>query len=300
MDWDDFRYLLAIADAGSLAEAGRQLKVTHSTVLRRLDAMEQRLQTRLFERLRSGYLPTPAGEEALAAARQMAPAAMEAERRIVGGDLRLAGPIRISTGLVMTLHLLPRHLARFQARHPGIELEVTNSRIKVDLDQREADVALRLSSNVPEHWIGRHLGDVPFRIYGLRHGATAAPIRPLQALLETERWITFERDATDRSYDRWMHAHVPARQVSLRVDVFSAALASVKAGMGVCLLPAYVAVDEPGIVALSDPIAELQTPLWLLTHPDLRRTARIQVFMEEVGDSLKAELAQILPRPTPA
>src|SRR5881409_896323 len=141
LDWSDLRHALAIGNAGSLAGAARQLGVNHSTVLRRLDALEARLGARLFERQRSGYQPTEAGLMLLEQARRMADQADEIERRVLGRDRELTGPLRVTTAYVVMEHLLPQPLADFARRYPGIEVEVVENAFLVD--QACASRALR-------------------------------------------------------------------------------------------------------------------------------------------------------------
>jgi DNA-binding transcriptional LysR family regulator len=305
LDWSDLRHALAVADARSLAAAARRLGVNHTTVLRRLDALEARLGTRLFDRRRSGYLPTPAGEVVVAQARRMADEVDAIERHVLGRDRELTGMLRVTTAFVVMDHLLPTPLAAFAARYPGIEVEVVENGFLVDLArrsadpalpraQREADVALRLSAQVADHLVGRPLGPSHCRVYALR-GAPGLPqsVQPLATLVRDAPWVAFERDATSRVYDRWMQRQLADARVRVRVDIFNAVASMLLTGIGVGVLPSFMEVRYPQLVAVSDPIPELGVPLWMITHPDLRHTARVQAFMREVGDALAARLAQV-------
>ena len=293
LDWDDLRVALAVADAGSLAGAARALNVNHTTALRRLDALEARLNTRLFERQRGGYVPTEAGEMLAEEARAIAPRVDDLQRRLLGRDLRLTGTVRLTTAFVTMAYLLPQALADFAAAHPGIEVEVAESSALLDLSRRQADVALRLSNQVPEHWVGRSLGTARYRVYAKR-GVPGLPQRetPLAALLAEAPWVTFEREGTGNRWARWMQQHVPPHQVQLRVDIFNSLVAMLRTGLGVGVLPSFAAANEPDLIAVSADLPELAAPLWILTHPDLRRTARIQAFMQGVGDAVAARLKE--------
>ena len=145
---------------------------------------------------------------------------------------------------------------------------------------------------MPEHLVARRVGDVHFRIYAPR-GVKGLPQKrmPLARLVETAPWIGFERDARSRFFDRWHAETVPAERVRLRVDLFQSMVAMLRTGLGIGLLPTFVEPHEPDLVAVSDDIEALTTPLSLLTHPDLRRTARVRVFMQQVGDALAQRLA---------
>ena len=306
LDWSDLKHALAVAEAGSLAGASRQLGVNHTTVLRRLDALEATLGTRLFDRKRSGYEPTDAGQAVLAHARHMADRVDEIERQVLGRDRELTGVLRVATAFVIMEHLLPAPLADFARAYPGIEVEVTENAFLVDLSRqrpevvgqslahREADVALRLSGHVAEHLVGRNLGMTQCRIYA-RRGAPGLPqnVQPLQALVRDAPWVAFEKDQQDRIYDRWMRSRMEQANVKVRVDIFNATAAMLRTGIGIGLLPTFMEAAHPELVAVSEPIPELAAPIWMLTHPDLRQTTRVRAFMEHVGDALAEHLRAI-------
>jgi DNA-binding transcriptional LysR family regulator len=293
LDWDDLRVALAVADAGSLAGAARALNVNHTTALRRLDAMEARLNTRLFDRQRGGYVLTEAGELLAQEARAIAPRVSDLERRLLGRDLRLTGGVRLTTAFVTMLYLMPQPLADFARAHPGIEVEVAESSALLDLSRRQADVAVRLSRQVPEHWVGRELGTARYRVYA-RRGSAHLPQRllPMETLLAEFPWIAFEREGPPNRFAGWMQRTIPPERVCMRVDIFNSMVAMLRTGLGIGVLPVFAAAGEPDLMAVSDPVEDLETPLWILTHPDLRRTARIQAFMQLVGDSLAKVLAE--------
>lgn len=303
LDWSDLRYALAIGQIGSIAAAARRLGVNATTVQRRLDALEAGLGARLFERQRGAWLPTEAGSAVLDLARRMADQADQIERHVLGRDRELTGVLRLTTGFVVMEHLLPQPLADFARAYPGIEVEVVENAFMMDLARRhadaspgvpqgQADVALRLSAHVAEHLVGRQLGMTHCRVYALAGtpGLPQAPT-PLAELLRDAPWVAFERDATQRVYDRWMRTHLAAARVRVRVDIFNAVAAMLHTGIGVGVLPTFVAQKHPALVAVSDPIPELSVPIWMLTHPDLRETARVRAFMRHVGDAVGQRLA---------
>jgi DNA-binding transcriptional LysR family regulator len=298
LNWSDLRHALAVAEARSLAAAARHLGVNHTTVLRRVDALEARLGARLFERVRSGWQPTDAGELVLAQARHMADHVDEIERNVLDLDRALTGPLRVTTAFVIMEHLLPEPLAAFARSYPGIEVEVVENAFMADLSrrradasvplaQREADVALRLTTQVAEHLVGRPLGVTQYRVYA-RRGAPALPqtVQPIAVLIRDAPWVAFERDAQIRVSDRWMREQLAGAQVRVRVDIFNALAAMLRTGIGVGLLPTFMEASHPELVAVSEPIPELAVPVWMLTHPDLRQTARVRAFMQHVGDAL--------------
>lgn len=301
LDWSDLRFALAIGRQGSPGGAARELGVNATTVQRRLEALEDRLGARLFDRSRRGYQPTEAGTVVLEQARRMADQAEEIERQVLGRDRELQGLLRVATAFVVMEHLLPQPLAEFALRYPGIEVEVVENAALVDLSRRmsepssdtrrEADVALRLSANVAEHLVGRQLGMTHCRVYAQR-GAPGLPqsVQPLAVLLKDAPWVAFERDGMQRVYDRWMVQQLAQAQVRVRVDIFNAVAAMLRTGIGVGILPSFMEASHPNLVAVSDVIPELSVPVWMLTHPDLRHTARVRAFMQHVGDALAGRL----------
>lgn len=301
LDWSDLRHALAIGDGGSVAEAARRLGVNATTVQRRLDALEASLGARLFERTRTGWHPTDAGRTVLAQARRMADQAEEIERQVQGRDRELTGVLRLTTAFVAMEHLLPRPLADFARAYPGIEVEVVENAFLVDLARRppdapggvarQADVALRLSAQVAEHLVGRQLGMSHCKVYALR-GAPGLPqaVTPLPELLRHAPWVAFERDSNGRVYDHWMREHLVPEQVRVRVDIFNAAAAMLRTGIGVAVLPTFMEERLPELVPVSEVIPALDVPVWMLTHPDLRSTARVRAFMRHVGDALAERL----------
>ncbi|MFO1226626.1 LysR family transcriptional regulator [Roseateles sp.] len=290
--WDDLRYVLAIAEGGSLTAAAQLLGVRHSTVLRRLDALEAQLGARLFERHRQGYAATEAGEWAAAQAREIRAGVDEVERRIVGRDLQLSGVLRLSTAFVAMLYLLPEPLAAFRRQHPGIEVEVSENSELVDMSRRTADVALRMAREVPQHLVGRQLGRMTMRVYAQR-GAAHLPqsIQPIERLCRDYPWFAFDKDSRSRFYDRWMHENILPQQVVMRIDLLHPVVAMARTGLALALLPTFIEATEPDLVPVSEPLREVSTPVWMLTHPDLRQTARVRAFLQEVGVAISARLA---------
>src|SRR5262245_44529520 len=165
IEWDDLRFVLAVAAEGSLAGAARVLGVNHTTVLRRVNAFEERLGVRLFERLPAGYTLTTEGAELIEAARLMEDTVTSLERRLVGRDRKLAGTIRVTTTDTLAGSILPGILADFRRQHPGIALELATSNMVVSLSKRAADVAIRPAENPPEALVGRRVSSVAFALY---------------------------------------------------------------------------------------------------------------------------------------
>jgi len=284
--WSDFQVVLAVAQHSSVVRASATLALSHVTLLRKLDSIETRLKAKLFQRARGHYTPTAAGDELISAAAVMEPLARTAEMRVLGQDLRPSGLVRVTAAGIVIDQLLPPVLGQFAAAFPEVVIELTSSREHTSLARREADVAIRVSDQVPDWLVGRKLGQVDFCLYGLSRKGLKPDLRRPDELMQERRWISFEHEARELKFDRWLDAHLPDSSVVLRVDDFSHALSMVRAGLGLALLPSFLERSCPELEVLTAPIAELRTPLWLLTHQELRHTMRIKVLMQAIGPAL--------------
>ena len=282
-NWDDLRLFLAVARAGSLSGAARALGVTHSTVFRRSAAFEAAMGVRLFDRLPNGYVLTAAGEEMQAGALRVEAEIDSLGRKVTGQDLRLSGTVRITTVDMLALWLLPRHLASFRSAYPGIEIELMVGNATLSLGRREADVALRVGNQPPETLVGRRVGRLAFAVY--RSRAVHPP--DVAAPLAEQPWIGF--DAEHAALARRFAAFLPEVRPFYRVNSVAAALAAARAGIGLAPLPCGFADLEPDLVRVAALPETFTLDLWLLTHEDLRRTARIRAFLDFLAEALAGE-----------
>jgi DNA-binding transcriptional LysR family regulator len=287
-DWNDLRLVLAIARAGSLTGAAGALRVNHSTAFRRLGTLEERLGVRLFERLPGGsYLPTAAGERAAAAAERVETETAALGRDIAGQDVRLTGRLRVTASETLAFRLLTAAIGRFREAHPGITVELAIDNRVLSLSRREADIALRVMRPSEGDLYGRKLSDIAWTAYARRDLAERQALGP-EALggLPVIGWEDGVRgiNAAD-----WLGRQVPDAQVVYRTNSVVNQLVAARAGLGAAVLPCYLGDPEPDLVRLLDPVSELARELWIVTHTDLRRTARVRAFFEIVGDALQAD-----------
>jgi DNA-binding transcriptional LysR family regulator len=283
-DWDDLRYVLKVAAEGSLAAAARKLHVNHTTVLRRVDAFEKRLGMRVFERLPSGYVLTAGGEDLIAAASRIDDEVVALERKLTGRDLQLTGTVRVTTTDSLAVSLLPEILAAFRRAHPGILIELAVSNAMFNLTRRDADIAIRPALKPPEAMIGRRVSAIAFAIYASPDYLAGRQLSFDD--LKQSAWIVPDESLADSSVWRWMRATLPDVEVALEVDSLLTARHLAAAGAGLAALPCYLGDSALQLVRVTAPIDEMATELWLLTHPDLRRTARVRAFTEFVAEAL--------------
>jgi len=286
LQWDDLRVVLAIAEAGTLSGAGRRLGLSHATVFRRLGDIEGRLGVKLFDRGRAGYAPTPAGEAAGAAARRVEREVLDIERRVVGQDLRPSGTVRVTTTDTLLAGLLSAIFRDFDRAHPDIDLEVAVSNQLFSLSRREADVAVRPAGSPPETLVGRRVGTIALAVYAPRDLVAEGPAEAANDIPGAD-WIGPDEGMAYRDLERWMAARGLDPRCRCRVDSLFGIFALAREGAGLAVLPCYLAEGEARLARLGDPIPELATDLWLLTHPDLRRTARIRAFLDFVAKAMQ-------------
>lgn len=286
-NWDDLRLFLATARAGSSRQAGRELGINQSTVSRRIRKLEDHSGARLFDRRPGGLSLTEAGEELLALAGDVEDRIAVLDRRLQGRDETLRGQVRLSLP-DMFVGEIAAPIARFGQRYPDIEVEVVTDNSNVRLTHREADLALRVAGTPPEQLIGRRIAPLQFAIYGARGGDYPEAFDPsaLPWVRWEERWDFFPTE-------RWLEAHVAPEQVRARVNSSHAQAELVAAGVGVAWQPCYSADSDPRMVRLGEP-TDFGLTLWLLTHEDLRKTARVMALMRFLGDALSAERERFL------
>lgn len=286
MEWDDFRCVLAVARTGSLSGAARELRVRHSTIFRRLNAIERRLGVKLFERTRGGYVPTASGESAAAAAGVMESEALGIEKRLLGTDSQLAGVVRLATSELFAGYLLPAVLRTFLEAHPGIEVEVVVSTRVVDLTRRDADLALRATTTPPDNLVGRHVGEVRYAVYGSQRfrGAHAASLGNLP-------WLGFDDTLAYLAIARWQRTQSTQRPARVRFSSLAPMLNAAAEGLGVAVLPLFAADQHQSLVRLSPVLDQPRMKLWVLGHPDLRENARVAALSRHLAREVPQVLA---------
>jgi DNA-binding transcriptional LysR family regulator len=277
--WDDFRVVLVLAREGSVRSAARSLSVSHSTVLRRLGVLEATMGARLFERSADGYELTAAGQDVFDTASEVADVIGALERRVEGRDARLAGPVRITLPDPLLRPLLPM-IANVAAAYPDIALTLASTTSFVDLAHRQADIALRIADEPPPELVGRRLAKVATGVYG----ATSYLARCKKKDLESLDWVGLPADS-GMAFARWMTQHVPKARVSLRIGEPWALRHAVEAGIGVTILPCVTGDSEPSWTRVAL-VPEIVAPLWILTHRDLRTTARVRVLRDALADAI--------------
>ncbi|MFT4561775.1 MAG: DNA-binding transcriptional LysR family regulator [Gammaproteobacteria bacterium] len=283
-DWDDLRFFLAVARRGSIRGAAALLDVNHSTVSRRIDAFEKKLGTRLFERLPSGYFMTHSGEEMRLSAESIEAEFHAIGRRVVGYDARPSGLLRVTLLDAMAQKLLMADIVRFNDAHPGIELELIVSDSIANLSKREADVAIRISNDPPDNLVGRTVVKLATASYASVDYLARHALPDAKSDLT---WIGWDSPVSDPQWVRdGPYPEAPARN---RINSSLLQLEAAKAGMGMVVLPCFLGDPERTLRRITPATATPSWEIWLLTHEDLRRTARVRLFMDFMANAILAK-----------
>lgn len=293
-DWNDLRLVLTIVRTGSLTAAAKALGVVHSTAFRRLATLEQRLGVRLFERLPAGvYAPTDAGERIAGAAERVETETAALDRDLLGADHRLSGRVRVTCSETLAYSLLTPAIAAFRRQHPGIVIDLVIDNRVLSLSRREADIALRVSRPREGDLFGRKVADVGWALYAAPSLLDIAGPVDLDAL-DRHPFVGWEQHVTGVNAADWMSQRVTEAAIVYRTSSVINQMIAARDGVGVAVLPCFLGDAEPGLRrAVVQPLDELGRELWIVTHADLRRTARVRTFMDVIGSELARARSRI-------
>ncbi|NVM77517.1 DNA-binding transcriptional LysR family regulator [Duganella sp. SG902] len=283
VDWNDLRYVAAVIRGGSALGAGRILNVSHTTVLRRIQAIEQCVGAPLFERLSTGYVPTDIGRTLCEVALSTEKALVDTGRLIDSSINGLAGVVRFTTTDTLAYFLMPPILAEFNQRYPLIKVDMIVTNNLLDLDKRDADVSLRPSPSPPETWVGRKLVRVNFGVYASAHylaGRSEWPWQELDCLLPSGPLST-------AAAAQWLRREVGERGAAFSIDSFVGLSSLAAKGLGITVLPRMVGDASADLVRIANAPDDASVDLWLLTHANLRQASRIRVFMDYLAEAIR-------------
>jgi DNA-binding transcriptional LysR family regulator len=277
-NWDDLRIFLCLAREGTLTTAAKTLGVSHPTVARRVQALEQQIGARLFERLPDRFVPTAAGEELLADTEAMEKAALSINRRSAGLSDTVSGVVRLSAGEAMSA-LLARHLPELRKSLRQIEFELTASHTLANLSRREADLLIR--EEVPElgSIVARKLGRVAYAIYA-HPDIAISKLTPLA--MKNLPWIGFDDDHAYMPGQRWLQERLDGQRPVVRGNNWLVLHEAARAGAGFAVLPCYLGDRDANLQRVGSVIADVFADQWLLVHRDLRALPRVRAVMDAV------------------
>ena len=278
-NWDDLRVFLETAKAGSFSKAAKSLHTTQPTISRRIQNLEQRLDTRLFDRLPSGVTLTLEGETILETVRHIEDAIIEIQRRVRGSERRLAGPVRLCVPDGLTTFLLAPGLAKLHETYPSITVEFRCSIRPCDLLASDCDLSIQCRRPESPELIATRLGTVhgvPWasRGYLERFGEPTTAQDLLQHCLLDNEYYQY----LDEEFSAWTELLRAKEGYRFWTNSSPSLLAAVQNGVGIAVLPTYFCEFAEDIVPL-DLDVRAQVAIWLAFHPNVKGSARVRAVI---------------------
>ncbi|OEZ60587.1 LysR family transcriptional regulator [Duganella sp. HH105] len=279
----DLEIILALVRGGTLAEAGERLSVDASTVFRSVQRMEKGLGTRLFERSRQGYRPS---ELALSLAQhgEQVEAQLDAARAAaLQSPEQVDGTVRITSTDTFLHALIAPALRDLQASHPLLSYELDTSNQLANLTRHEADIAVRATKRPPAHLVGKHIGPIRVALFAARGGKWK------KANADKAPWIAPDDALPEHPSVIWRKKHHPKVTPQFRVNSILSVAELVALGLGVGILPLFLARQRKELAQLGGVLDEAQTELWLLSHAESRHLRRVSTVFGHLSRSLRLD-----------
>lgn len=293
MGWDDLRYVLAVARAGSALRAAEALGVNQTTVIRRLQALECDLGACLFERRRSGHMPTEDGRLAIAAAERMEREAEAFAGALATRQRTLAGSVRFTTSETLADRLVTPCLGAFHKLHPGIAIELITDDRRLDVARGEADVALRAGSR-PEGAgiVARRLPDTGWTIYCSRAYAAENGMPDSPDAIAGHAIVGMEGPMAQVAGWLWLAKQAPDAVIRVRSNRLGSLVPNLKAGLGLGALPVIIGDSEPELVRCFPTPPELMAEMWLIVREELKAQPHVRAFVDYLAEYVRRTLSE--------
>lgn len=288
-DWNDLRAFLAVARTGRLTTAAARLEADHTTVGRRIAGLEAELGARLFDRTPGGHVLTAHGERLMPMAETMESLAIRAAGELGEADQTLTGTVRIGAPEGFGSYVIAPLMAALADRHPELEIQLVAIPGLVNLSKREADIAVTLSAPREGRLVSRRLTDYRLGLYAAPAYLDARPPIKSRADMSGQRFIGYIDDLLYAPELNYMDAPDVEVRVRLQSSNLIAQLQAALAGAGLCVLPDFIAAREPGLRRVLPEAVRLERSLWLVTHADLRRLARIRAVTSLIIEAVRAD-----------
>jgi DNA-binding transcriptional LysR family regulator len=284
MDWSNLNYFLTFARSGSLSAASKTLGTDHSTVARRIEALEKDLKLRLVDRRARAYCLTSAGQQVRDLALRVETAVGDIERFAQGTAGLPQGLVRVSGPPAVITHFVAPRLLELQRQHPGLQIELVGEPREVSLSRREADISLRMSRPRENGLIARKLGEIAYGLYGSRDYLRDCP---------PENWdfLGFDESRDHYPQQKWLKTMTGTRELTLRASDYTALIAAVRAGLGVAVLPQGLARNHKSLKALATATPSPSRDLWLVFHSDVGKAPAIRAVIDHLAAIFKNEWA---------
>jgi DNA-binding transcriptional LysR family regulator len=293
MDWNDLRYFVAVAEQGSTLKAGRALRVSQTTVARRIAALEDAIGLSLFERRAAGYALTPDGEGLLRHARQVSAAAEQFSQAAGSRTRDLSGTVKLTTQDIFMVLLAPM-LRDLYERHPDILIELDEGQDMRDLGAGEADIALRSVSEPRGGGVyGRRLCADDWTLYCSREYAEKNGVPTTREELQKHAFIGGGGGGLWKAYSAWLHDLGLEERVVMHPGSATGMLSAIRSGLGIAVLPTILGDSDPDLVRCIPPKAHHMRSLWLLTHDRVRHTPRVRAVIDFLYERLSGHVRML-------
>jgi DNA-binding transcriptional LysR family regulator len=281
LDWEDVRYFIALARLGTLSATARSLRVSHATVARRIASLEALLGKPLFERRPYGYALTAEGKAVLEDASTMERGANFVHRRLQS-NTELNGLVRLTSSRALGELFVTERLAAFHQRYPGIDLELVAENQVVSLAHREADIALRFGAPKDSSLIARRVGTITLGLYASRSyrdkHSKDAPVM-----------IGYNEESDFIPEASWLRKAFAGQRFAFRGSSQASQAAAARAGLGVALLPRFIAANDPDLVQMPLKLSLPDRAVWLLLRRDLKNVPRVRAVADYLVELFRRE-----------
>lgn len=286
-NWDEIRTAYHVARVGTVSGAAQELGVHHATVIRHIDALEDQMGVRLFQRHARGYTPTEAGADLLRVAQATDDQFSQLAGRIRGQGDTVTGDL-VVTSLASFSHVMTPILVQFQNEHPDVSVRYLTASRLFRLEYGEAHVAIRAGSppDQPDNVVQK-LSTECIALYGSKEYIKANGMPKGEADLADHRFVSFDEPQSRAPFHHWIKDNIAPKQVTFKVADERSMEQAILAGAGLGFMLERIACCHPELVRVMPSREEWASPLWLVTHVDLHRTAKVQTFLK----FLKAEMA---------
>jgi DNA-binding transcriptional LysR family regulator len=280
-NWDDLRYFIEVVRSGNVTEAGTRLGVNQSTVSRRIAALENALGKPLFDRTAKGWVITPVGEKIVTQVEEMAMQANAIHRKIEIDTEEVSGMIRINVSDVCSKRFVMPVIRDFKRDFPEVDVELITADHVVNLANREADIAIQAVNEPPPNVVGKRICKMAFQVYG--HTELVKNLS-----LDMPPCITWIGDGVTLPF--WIKKNFPKLKRAYRTNSGVAMFNMCKEGLGLALLPCSLGDEVAEFERVPVEHIEPGQDVWVLSHVDLRTTARVRIFRDRMVEFLTSEI----------
>ncbi len=288
MQWDDLRFFLAAVRGRSLAAAARELGVNHTTVGRRIRALQRELGTTLLQNTPEGLVLTVAGDSIQSMCGRIESGIIEIQRQAAGKDRAAAGLVRITATETFAVRFVVPAVQQLRRRHPEIEIEVLPDYRRLDIARRQADIALRNVRPREPGLVCRRIASCGLALYASDEYLRSHPRPERGAGLANHDHAAWAYVLVE-GRSQFMGESIDGSRIAFRSNSTAALVSAARCGFGIAYLPCYLADEEPKLVRIWPELPPVMMPLWLIYHEDLRRAARIRLVAEAIAEAFHRE-----------